>query len=67
MNTPPDINDSSREQREAYIEQRFRCISNCESCGNCAILHGREAEDVYSDYIDGKKSFREVLISLNRK
>ena len=49
MNTPPDINDSSREQREAYIEQRFRCISNCELCGNCAILHGREAEDVYSE------------------
>lgn len=65
MNIPPDINNSTREHREAYIKYRFRCISNCESCGNCVILHGRDAEEVYSEYIDGQKSFIEVSRSLN--
>ena len=65
MSIPPDINNSTREQREAYIKHRFRCISNCALCGNCVVLHGREADDAYAEYINGQKSFVEVSRSLN--
>ena len=58
MSIPPDINNSTREQREAYIKHRFRCISHCELCGNRVVLHGREADN-------GQKSFVEVSRSLN--
>ena len=60
----PDISQSTREERLHYVKQRFRCIANCETCGNCAILRGADAEDAYADYIEGRKSFVEVSMAL---
>lgn len=58
----PDINSSTRAEREAFLKEEFKCISNCEMCGNCQFLHNRDAEEVYKEYLEGKKSFREVTI-----
>lgn len=61
--TPPDIHDSTREQRERYVREKWRCLANCEICGKCSMLHGRDAEDVYRDYIDGKRTYMEVSLA----
>jgi len=58
----PEISSSSREERLAFIREEFRCLHNCEICGKCSFLKGREAEEVYKDYIEGIRSFMEITI-----
>jgi len=65
--TAPEIHNSTREERIAFILEAFKCISNCETCGNCQFLRNRDAEEVYQEYIDGTKSFREVTIEHRNK
>lgn len=64
--TPPDIHDSTREERERYVREKWRCLANCEICGKCSILHGRDAEEVYRDYIDGIRTYMEVSLTSRR-
>lgn len=56
----PEISSSTREERLAFIKEEFRCLHNCEICGKCSFLKGREAEDIYKDYIEGIRSFMEI-------
>ena len=42
--TPPDIETSTREERQAYVREKWECMYNCELCGKCNILKGRDAE-----------------------
>ena len=56
----PDIETSTREERLEFIRDEFRCLGNCPICGKCSFLRGREAEDLYADYIDGQRSFRDI-------
>ena len=56
----PDIETSTREERLEFIREEFKCLGNCPICGKCSFLRGREAEDLYADYIDGQRSFREI-------
>jgi len=58
----PEIRTSSREERLAFIKDEFRCLHNCEICGKCSFLKGREAEEIYNDYIEGNRSFMEITI-----
>jgi len=60
----PDISTSSKEERLAFVKEQFTCLHNCEICGRCHILHGRDAEDAYKDYINGMKSFTQVSAEL---
>jgi len=60
--SPPDISTSTAQERLEFIKEEFKCIHNCELCGKCAILHGREADEVYMDYIEGVRSFMEITI-----
>lgn len=62
--TAPDIHNSTKEERLNYVQQAWRCMANCDLCGKCSILKGRDAETVYKDYIEGKKSYVEVSIEL---
>ena len=57
---PPEISDSTKEERAEYIRKRFVCISDCDMCGLCAVLHGKSPEIAYADYINGKRNFAEV-------
>lgn len=56
----PDIETSTREERLEFIRDEFKCLGNCPICGKCSFLRGREAEELYADYIDGKRSFRDI-------
>ena len=58
----PNILHSTREEREQFAIDTFRCISDCDNCGACQFLKGRVAEELYADFIEGKRSFRDITI-----
>ena len=60
MNTAPEINESTIEERRAYIKKRYPCISDCDMCGLCKVFHGKDPENAYDDYIKGRRTFMEV-------
>ncbi|MBQ9156052.1 MAG: hypothetical protein IJ137_04670 [Eubacterium sp.] len=57
---PPDIENSTKEERQAVIREMFKCIADCDSCGLCKVFRGKEPEIAYEDYIEGKRSFLEI-------
>ncbi|MBO5813967.1 MAG: hypothetical protein J6R13_05575 [Alistipes sp.] len=61
---PPSIEVSTREERLAYVLGQWRCLHNCELCGKCSLLRGREAEVVYVDYIEGRRSYMEITFEI---
>ena len=61
---PPSIEVSTREERLAYVLGQWRCLHNCELCGKCSLLRGREAELVYADYIEGRRSYMEITFEI---
>jgi hypothetical protein len=56
----------SPNDRRAFIKAKYPCIANCEQCGQCAMFHGHDAETAFADYIDGKRSFEDVLNEYKR-
>ena len=58
--TPPDIYNSTQQERLDYVLDQWRCLHNCELCGKCSVLKGRVAEIVYADYIEGRSQYMEV-------
>ena len=60
----PDITTSTREERQAYVAQAWRCLNDCELCGKCRILRGREAEILFADYVEGKRTYMEILFEI---
>lgn len=57
---PPEIQHSTREERQRYITETFRCKNNCELCGICQVFGGKEPLIVYKEYIEGKEEFSEI-------
>lgn len=49
---PPSIESSTPDERRAYVREKWECMHNCELCGKCHILRGRDAETLYADYIN---------------
>ena len=64
--TAPDINNSTKEERRAYVLEAWRCLNDCEACGKCRILRGRDPETLYADYIDGKRSYIDITLEIRR-
>ena len=60
MGNPPEISESTIEERREYIKKRFPCIADCDMCGLCKVFRGKDAETAYADYIKGNRSFVEV-------
>ena len=60
----PTIENSTREERCAYVVEAWRCLHDCELCGKCRILKGRDAEILYADYIDGIRSYMEITLEI---
>jgi len=56
----PEISASTREERLEFVKDEFKCMGNCRLCGNCVFLRGKEAEEVYSDYIEGKREYMDI-------
>ena len=63
----PSIDKSKQDERLAYVLDQWRCLHNCEICGKCSILKGREAEFLYADYIDGKRSYMDITLSIRNR
>lgn len=61
---PPKIESSTQTQRLEYVLDQWRCLHNCDICGKCSILRGREAEVLYADYIEGRRPYMEITFEI---
>lgn len=64
--TPPSIETSTKEERMNYVRDEWECTHNCELCGKCHILKGRDAEELYIDYIEGKRSYIDITLEIRK-
>ena len=64
MMSAPDIANSTKQEREAYVAEKWKCLHDCEMCGKCRILRGKEAENLYADYIAGKRTYMEITLEI---
>ena len=60
----PKIDDSTKDERRAYVLEAWKCLHDCESCGKCRILKGQDAETLYADYIEGKRSYMDISLEI---
>ena len=65
--TPPPIEQSTREERQAFVIDAWKCLHDCEMCGKCRILKGKDAEILYADYIEGRRSYIDVTLDIRNK
>lgn len=61
---PPKIEESTKEERIAYILEAWKCLNDCEACGKCRILRGRHVETLYADYINGIREYIDVTLEI---
>ena len=64
---PPKIEQSTPEERRAYVNEAWCCLHDCEACGKCRILKGKDAETLYVDYIEGKRSYMDVTLEIRNR
>ncbi len=64
--TAPRIENSTKEERRAYVIDAWKCLNDCEACGKCRILKGRDPETLYADYINGKRSYMDITLELRK-
>ncbi|HCG60481.1 hypothetical protein [Porcincola intestinalis] len=62
----PSVGESAPAERRKYIEEHFRCISDCDMCGICAVYHNQDPLLVYRDYIEGTRTFEEITEEYRR-
>lgn len=60
----PSIDSSTREERLEYVLSEWKSLHNCNLCGKCHILKGRNEEILYADYIDGKRSYMDISLGI---
>ncbi len=63
----PKIESSTSEERRAYVLDAWRCLHDCEMCGKCRVLKGKDPETMYSDYIEGKRTYMDVTLEVRNK
>lgn len=61
---PPSIESSTSKERLDYVLKEWRCLHNCEICGKCHLLKGRNEAELYSDYINGKRSYIDITLEI---
>lgn len=61
---PPHIEQSTREERRAFVLDAWKCLCDCESCGKCRVLRGKDAEILYADYIEGRRAYMEITMEI---
>lgn len=61
---PPKIDNSTKEERQAYVLDAWKCLHDYEACGKCRILKGRDAETLYADYIEGKRNYMDITLEI---
>ena len=63
----PAIDQSTREERVAYVLDAWKCLHDCEMCGKCRILKGKDAETLYADYIEGKRTYMDITLEIRNR
>ena len=63
----PTIENSTREERLAYVRKRYPCIADCDQCGLCKLFHGQDAEHALAAYIDGEAPLAQVLMGYRQR
>lgn len=64
---PPEIENSTIEERRAFVIDAWKCLHDCESCGKCRILKGTDPEMLYSDYINGTRPYIDITLEIRNK
>lgn len=64
MTTPPKKDHSTKEEKLAYLLEAWKCLHDCEACGKYRILKGKDAEILYEDYIEGKRSYMDITFEI---
>ena len=64
---PPKIDNSTKEERRTYVLDAWKCLHDCETCGKCRILKGRDAEMLYADYIEGMRSYMDITLEIRNR
>ena len=64
---PPKIEESTQEGRRAYVIEAWKCLHDCEACGKCRVLKGRDAELLYADYIEGVRTYMDVTLEIRNR
>ena len=64
---PPKIENSTSDERRAYVAEAWKCLHDCEACGKCRILKGKDAELLYADYIEGKRTYMDITLELRNR
>lgn len=59
----PSVASSTREERLAYVRERYQCLANCDQCGLCRLFHRKDPEHALRDYIDGRKELAEAMMA----
>lgn len=65
--TPPSIEQSTREERQTFVIDAWKCLHDCEMCGKCRILKGKDVETLYADYIEGRRSYIDVTLDIRNR
>lgn len=58
----PGIENSTPEERLAYVRKRYPCIADCDQCGLCKIFHGMDAEHALASYIEGEEELPQAMM-----
>jgi hypothetical protein len=66
MNRPPSKTTSTREERANFVRTQWECMHNCELCGKCHLLRGKDAEYLYQEYIEGKSEYIDITLNLRK-
>ena len=62
------IKETTKSERENYLNKLFACKNgDCENCGVCKIFPGTSPQEVYYDYIIGKREFLEISQTFNSR
>ena len=61
---PPKIEESTKEERRVFVIDAWKCLHDCESCGKCRVLKGKDAETLYADYIEWKRTYMDVTLDI---
>ncbi|MDD6076274.1 MAG: hypothetical protein PUB84_05955, partial [Bacteroidales bacterium] len=64
--TAPNIATSTKEERLAFVKNEWKCQHNCEICGRCHVLKNRSEEEVFADYVEGKRTYLEIVLEMRK-
>lgn len=59
---PPEIENSTEEDRRQYIKNTFTCIADCDMRGLCTVFHGKDPEDYMHNTFMTRFSWMQFII-----